>query len=309
MIVEKPLITVIVPVFNVELYLDKCIESIINQTYQNLEILLIDDGSTDRSSIICDHWANIDSRIRVIHKNNAGLSSARNCGLDFCHGDYIAFLDSDDWLHKDCYLNVLSVALDNNSDITCYDIFECYNSGKRVVNHLPLNVQGSVPALGILDKLFNVWPLVWAKLYKTSWLKKHNIRFINGTLYEDNPFVFACWIRNPRVSFVYSPLHYYRMERPGQITSTGNPNTIDVFYMMDCVWGDFKRNFQERKYISLIDWSVGNIIWLYNKTPEQLKPLFKRKMRKQFATYIVLCVRYMKPIKISTLMLMIKNYF
>lgn len=306
---EMPLISVIIPVFNVENYLDQCIRSVVDQTYRNLEIILIDDGATDKSPSICDKWKEKDSRIRVIHKNNAGLSSARNCGLDLCNGEYVAFLDSDDWLHCNCYERVLEKALSSQSDITCYDIFEYYNSGLKKTNHLVCEIEGSVFALSILKDLFNIWPLVWAKLYKRSWLRKYKLRFINGTLYEDNPFIFSCWIRNPKVSFVYEPLHYYRMERPGQITSFGNPNTIDVFYMMDCVFSDFKRNSIENKFVELIDWSVGNILWLYEKTPENCRSDFKKRMIRQFKFYLYMSIRYKFRLKKETFLMILKSLF
>ena len=98
-----PLISVIVPIYNVEAYLDKCISSIMTQTYTNLEILLVDDGSTDRSSEMCDAYACIDSRIKVIHKVNGGQSSARNVALEVCCGKYISFVDGDDWIEADMY--------------------------------------------------------------------------------------------------------------------------------------------------------------------------------------------------------------
>ena len=104
-----PLISVIVPVYNMELYLDKCIQSVINQTYKNLEILLVDDGSTDGSLHLCKRYADRDHRIKVIHKANGGLSSARNAGLDACSGDYIGFVDSDDWIADTMYEELLSI--------------------------------------------------------------------------------------------------------------------------------------------------------------------------------------------------------
>lgn len=106
-------ISVIVPVYNAEKYLDRCVESIVAQTYKNLEIILVDDGSTDNSPAICDAWAKKDSRIRVIHKKNGGVSSARNAGLDACTGDYIGFADADDWMEPDMY----EVLIGNAKDI------------------------------------------------------------------------------------------------------------------------------------------------------------------------------------------------
>ena len=99
---QPELISIIVPVYKVEKYLDKCVESIVEQTYKNLEIILVDDGSPDNCSAMCDEWAQKDSRIKVIHKENGGLSSARNAGLDACTGEYIYFLDSDDYIADNC---------------------------------------------------------------------------------------------------------------------------------------------------------------------------------------------------------------
>ena len=101
------MLSIIVPVYNVEKYIGKCIESIVNQTYKDLEIILVDDGSTDNSGKICDEWARKDKRIKVIHKKNGGLSDARNAGLDICTGDYIGFVDSDDYIELNMYEDLL----------------------------------------------------------------------------------------------------------------------------------------------------------------------------------------------------------
>lgn len=100
---ETKKISIIVPIYKVEQFIDKCIDSIVNQSYNNLEIILIDDGSPDRCPEICDEWAKKDSRIKVIHKENGGAASARNAGLEIATGDYIGFVDSDDWIDKDMY--------------------------------------------------------------------------------------------------------------------------------------------------------------------------------------------------------------
>ena len=104
------LISVIVPVYKVEPYLDKCVRSIVEQTYQNLEIILVDDGSPDNCGAICDAWAEKDSRIKVIHKENGGLSDARNAGMDVATGQWIAFVDSDDWIAEEMYESLLNAA-------------------------------------------------------------------------------------------------------------------------------------------------------------------------------------------------------
>ena len=108
---SNPKISVIVPVYKVEKYLDKCVESIVNQTYKNLEIILVDDGSPDNCPAMCDEWAEKDERIRVIHKENGGLADARNAGMDIATGDYIGFVDSDDWIEPNMYEVLLKNAL------------------------------------------------------------------------------------------------------------------------------------------------------------------------------------------------------
>ena len=112
------LISVIIPIYNVEKYLDRCIESVVVQTYKNLEIILVDDGSPDNCPTMCDEWAKKDSRIKVIHKENGGQASARNKALDICTGDYISFIDSDDSILPNMYENMLTVMLENNGDIS-----------------------------------------------------------------------------------------------------------------------------------------------------------------------------------------------
>lgn len=121
------LISVIVPVYNVEKYLDKCIQSILGQTYSNLEVLLIDDGSTDSSGAICDKYAAQDSRVRVFHKPNGGVSSARNLGLDNARGEWVGWVDSDDYISADMYEKLYTTATSKNADIA-YGSYVCKNS-------------------------------------------------------------------------------------------------------------------------------------------------------------------------------------
>ena len=113
----KDLISVIIPVYNVEKYLKKCLDSVINQTYKNLEIILVDDGSSDKSGLICDEYTKLDKRIKVVHKKNEGLSSARNTGLDIAKGKYISFIDSDDFVSIYMYEIMYKEIIKNNRDI------------------------------------------------------------------------------------------------------------------------------------------------------------------------------------------------
>ena len=122
-------ISVIIPVYNVEEYLDKCVTSVLNQTYKNLEIILVDDGSPDNCPKMCDEWAKKDKRIKVVHKKNGGLSDARNSGIEVCTGEYIGFVDSDDYIDKQMYKELLKRIESTNSDMVMCGI-NCVNDGK-----------------------------------------------------------------------------------------------------------------------------------------------------------------------------------
>ncbi len=179
------LISIIVPVYKVEEYLDKCIESIVNQTYTNLEIILVDDGSPDNCPEICDKWAERDNRIKVIHKSNGGLSDARNAGLSVATGDFIAFVDSDDYIETDMYEKLLDVALRNNTDIVSCKLRMVYeNEDYSVASEdtgdvIIYSTEEAMSAL-IDDKIRQV---VWNKLYRTEIIK--DVNFDVGKYHED----------------------------------------------------------------------------------------------------------------------------
>ena len=138
-------ISVIIPVYKVEKYLDKCVESIVNQTYKNLEIILVDDGSPDNCPAMCDEWAEKDERIRVIHKENGGVSSARNAALEVATGDYIGFVDSDDWIELDMYEYLVSLILDNDAQIAIiYDMLRRNYSKVGIYKYDAFNVENSL---------------------------------------------------------------------------------------------------------------------------------------------------------------------
>lgn len=130
--VNNGLVSVIVPVYNVEQYLDECINSITNQTYTNLQIILIDDGSSDNSSIICDRWKKIDRRIFVIHKKNAGLGMARNSGLDVANGEFVLFVDSDDYICLDTIESCYNTAIEKNADVVCFGMNRVDENGNML---------------------------------------------------------------------------------------------------------------------------------------------------------------------------------
>lgn len=203
-----PLISVIVPVYNVENYLRKCLESIINQTYKNLEIILIDDGSTDNSGKICDEYAAKDNRIKLIHKPNGGLSDARNAGLEIAKGEYIGFVDSDDWLELNAYEIMLGAIFKNDFDIAiCGYVVEFKN--KKIMRALDSNTLiGNEKILNTLFYNKNFPNAVWCKLYKREIFRK--LRFPVGKIYEDMLIKFDILKNSTKIIIISEILYHYR---------------------------------------------------------------------------------------------------
>ena len=202
-----PLISVIVPVYNVEKYLDRCIESVVNQTYKNLEIILVDDGSPDRSGEICDKWAAQDERIRVIHKKNAGGAAARNVAMDIAKGKLIAFVDSDDYIAADMYEHLRKLIAtgadiaecghidvwDSNATFSSeYDGVQVYTAEEAMVEH-------------INDRIFR--QLIWNKIYRREVIG--DIRFPVGKKIDDEFFTYqvlgnaGTLIRSEKIGYAY----------------------------------------------------------------------------------------------------------
>lgn len=200
------LISVIIPIYNSEKYMDKCIKSIINQTYNNLEIILVNDGSKDNSLKKCKEYEKIDKRIHVINKENGGASSARNKGLDVCKGDYISFIDSDDWLDSDAY-ELFSKYFEKNYDIIFFNSTNEYENGKSIRNHGMNSVleMNSEKALINLNSYMGITLGPSDKLFKRELFS--NIRFPEGVICEDY-YIMPKLFRNSK-KLLYLPLWKY----------------------------------------------------------------------------------------------------
>lgn len=214
------LVSVIIPVYKVEKYLDKCVESVVNQTYKNLEIILVDDGSPDACPAMCDNWAQRDSRIKVIHKQNGGLSSARNAGLDVCTGEYVGFVDSDDWIEPDMYEYLLNICADNGADVArCAFVIETENSDNAA--HLQgdseLSVlRGDELIVELVNGDYNEG-IMCNKLYKRKLFD--SVRFKEGITIED--CLANYYIYRQQVTLVSSyAVKYHYLQRGDSITGT-----------------------------------------------------------------------------------------
>lgn len=214
------LISVIVPIYKVESYLDRCIASITSQTYKNLEIILVDDGSPDRCPAICDAWAKKDSRIKVIHKQNGGLSDARNAGLVAATGDLIGFIDSDDWIEPDFF-----EVLFNAMEAIGAEIAECSTAytaenGKviRVRSAASPSTLDRIDALRRLILEDGVYQTVWNKLYRRRVIE--GIPFEVGKCNEDEFWTYQVLDRIQKLATVEAPLYHY-LQRDTSIIGVG----------------------------------------------------------------------------------------
>lgn len=221
------LISIIVPVYQVENYLNQCIESIIEQSYTNLEIILIDDGSKDNCPQICDDWSIKDKRVKVIHKKNGGLSDARNAGLDIAKGKYIAFVDSDDWVDSH-YIELLYNSLINSeADISACSIQKVYDDDSVDPYNFDPQLQIATPKEAIKDILYDrrFKTVAWNKLYSKNILAGE--RFIVGKLHEDEFFSYKVFDKAQKLVFVDAPLYKYR-QRSGSIMSSPSLKHLDL---------------------------------------------------------------------------------
>lgn len=216
---KQPLVSVIVPVYNVEDYLAECVESIRNQTYPELEIILVDDGSTDGSGRLCDALAAQDARIRVIHKENGGLSDARNVGMRSAGGTYFAFVDSDDALPRNAVARMCSQCEAQDADIAIAEV--CAFSQKIPLLMEQMADEVVLSAKEAMRRMFlhqDIGHEAWGKLYRRALWEKQ--RFPKGMLYEDYATIYGVVAESKRVVVLREPLYYYRV-RSGSIMQSG----------------------------------------------------------------------------------------
>lgn len=236
----KNKISVIIPVYNVEPYLKKCVDSVINQSYKNLEIILVDDGSTDKSGDICDEYKKNEQRIIVVHQENKGLSAARNVGLELATGEWIGFLDSDDWIMQEMYEVLLNLAIEHNADIsTCntkpfyLDSIENFDNGTGKVTELSSDQM--IEGLLTQEKVrFEVWNKLWSRELIGE------VRFIVGQVSEDVHFDRILFLKANKMIHIDCALHNYLIQRPGNTNSSFKKNRM-------CIFGEFDKLIQELK--------------------------------------------------------------
>ena len=231
------LISIIVPIYNVSKYLDKCVESILNQNYKNIELILVDDGSTDGSEKKCDDWAREDSRVVVIHKENGGSADSRNVGMEAAKGDYIGFVDSDDWIAPEMYEKLIEVIQERNLDMAvCF--FKAVSDENYVFNNTEYPTTEytgrDFANIIIAEKKPRISYAIWKCLYKREVIR--DIKFYKGVHYnEDAVFLIESLWNAKKMAFIDTPMYYYRVHESSISNIDISEKRIDDI-LFKCDW-------------------------------------------------------------------------
>ncbi|MCI9286520.1 MAG: glycosyltransferase [Clostridia bacterium] len=244
-------VSVIVPVYNVEKYIRKCLDSLVNQTLEDIEIIVVNDGSKDSSIDILKEYAEKHNNIKVYEKENGGLSDARNYGLQFATGKYIAFLDSDDYVDVNLYKRMYEKAKAEDSDMVECNFYWVYDN--KTKKDIGQKYKGK-------KQMFEKARVVaWNKLYKKEILEKAKTQFPKGLRYEDVEFFYKLVPYMERVSFIKEPLIYY-VQRKQSIVNTQNEKTKDIFTVLDNVIQYYKENNLYEEYKEVIEYTYARLL-------------------------------------------------
>lgn len=243
---KNPLVSIIVPIYGVEKYLKKCINSILEQSYLNLEIILVDDGSKDKSPTICDEFEKIDNRIKVLHKENGGLVSARKAGVENANGEYIQFVDGDDWIEKEMVATLVQKALDSQVDIVMCNYYEV----RKYKNKHNLLIKEGIYEKKIYKQYisshslfggssnphfkFGIEPVVWNKLFKRDILVYFEKQIPNVISYgEDVACTMPILLNSSSMAVIDQCLYNYRIHSESMSKAYNENQTIDTIYLIN----------------------------------------------------------------------------
>lgn len=277
------LISIIVPVYNIEQHLKKCINSIISQTYPNFELLLVDDGSTDHSGSICNSFAIEDSRIKVIHKENGGLSDARNVAIPVARGNYILFIDGDDYIDQEYISYLYELQKKTSADIAVCEFNYVNENGTRI-NH-PRNDGIEI----VMDQRQSIYELLSTKLYSNSASGKlykrelfDNIRYPKGRLFEDIATTYRIFLKSNTVIFGAKALYYYVQHSDTISTSTFSEKKLDAVEFVESMTKEIEANYPDLMKICkcrCIDTYVGILKQIDAKEQRKIANTMHQKIR------------------------------
>lgn len=264
-------ISIVVPVYNVEKYIKRCLESLVNQTLEDIEIIVVNDGSTDNSQKIIDQYVSkYPHLVKSFIKKNGGLSDARNYGLSYCNGEYIGFIDSDDYIDINMYEKMYSKAKDENSDIVVCDYYKVYNSKMKLVKAKKYNDKK--------DMFIDTLAAAWNKIYRREMLMKSNVIFPKGLIYEDTEFFCKLIPYINVASYVSEPFVYY-IQRRGSIANTQGEKNAQIFKILENIVNYYRENELFEEYYSELEYLYIRI--MLGSSMERICRIKDRKTRNE----------------------------
>lgn len=285
-----PLISVIVPVYRVEKYLERCVKSILSQTYKNLEVILVDDGSPDQCPAICDACAEKDARVKVIHQENKGLSGARNAGIDAASGEYLAFVDSDDYVSPHFIEKLYQLLQDTGCAIG-----QCrfsYVKGDGLVDEgdsafCIYRGESLMEQLYGPEEKATCFVVTWNKLYRAELFKETGIRYPEGRIHEDEATTYRLFHEAKKLAFLDRALYGYYTENGGSITSVFSAKRLQWLTAHEERIAFFKKNGYEKLLPAAYRKLCDACITFYFRCTEQVKDAeeLKKELRKRLETY------------------------
>ena len=305
-------VSVIIPVFNTEEYLDQCLKSVSNQTLKDIEIICVYTDSKDKSLEIINNWQKIDNRIKIIKRNDGGLGGARNEGLKYAKGEYIAFLDSDDWVDVEAYEKLLATAEKTRSDMVLFPFYSYNNKTQKIEKDAwgtNLNIDKE-----LINKVFNYKDIsiknliseyspvtAWSKLYNAKFLKDNNLKFPENLRYEDNPFYYECLIKAKRISVLNERILFYRINRENSLQASkfNNKNVLDIIPVLKQISNTLIVNNVDSKILEVFNkYAINELVWRYNKMSlyrEALVKLTKENFERSFYENFLHTINYNPP--------------
>lgn len=294
---DKELISIIAPVYNIAEYLPRCIDSILNQTHKNLEIILINDGSTDSSGEICDDYAKKDSRVIVIHQENAGVSAARNAGLEASCGEWIGFIDPDDWVAPGMYAELLQAAHTNNKFLACCGYVTYYSKERnyaRVREEIPKIITREDSVLYCLDINHRYYGAhIFLFIFHSSIINSSKlppIRFDASVHHgEDRLFLVQALMRADGITYVADAFYYY-FQRSGSAKYTVNKKRMDVVYALNqiiALTGEMPPNIAKSAQIFFVRHLSLLLSYLCHNRQYEHVPMLRREIRRHaYVSYL-----------------------
>lgn len=289
----KPIISIIVPIYNVDKYLSRCIESILNQSFKEFELILVDDGSSDNSGEICDIYASKDDRVKVLHKENGGVSSARNVGVKASNGEYIGFVDPDDYIDKEIYYQLYKLCIDNDCDIAICRF-------NREINGKLQNI-GSTEEIIELNNIEAMNELFKGNLYRFSLCNKlfskkcfNNVSFPEGRIHEDLSSTYKLFANSKKAIYIdYCGYVYVRREN-SILTSTYNEKRLQAFIGWAEIIDFMSKNYSdviEQVIATFIYWCVDSISYILEQVDNY------NDIKKYLNTIRIYTIKYYSYIK------------